>query len=252
MPNMKPAPTAAKAKSASRAKNLAASALSQAKPARQVSGEFTVALGPKTLKTLSTRRANVKALMEVLGETIEESRKSGRSMGFLVEVDGRGQSRILPAKELPQKAEARTPTRAADDNEDDLDRALDAARARGRLRASEILSGEEMLSADDFAELLGVSRVTVNAKRQRHEVLALEGAKRGFRFPAWQVDENGKPFDVLPRLFELLGDSPWTVYRFLVQRHPELDGARAQDLLRRGRSTAVIEAAESVAQGAFA
>ena len=250
MPNMKPAPTAAKAKSASRVKALAASALSQAKPARQVSGEFTVALGPKTLKTLSTRRANVKALMEVLGETIEESRKSGRSMGFLVEVDGRGKPRIMPAKELPQKTKAGAATRAADD--DDLDRALDAARARGRLRASEILGGEEMLSADDFAELLGVSRVTVNAKRQRHEVLALEGAKRGFRFPAWQVDENGKPFDVLPRLFELLGDSPWTVYRFLVQHHPELDGARAQDLLRRGRSTAVIEAAESVAQGAFA
>ena len=251
MPNMKPAPTAAKAKPASRAKNLAASALSQAKPARQVSGELTVALGPKTLKTLSTRRANVKALMEILGETIEESRKSGRRMGFLVEVDGRGKPRIMPAKELPQKAEARTATRAADD-EDDLDRALDAARVRGRLRASEILGGEEMLSADDFAELIGVSRVTVNAKRQRHEVLALEGAKRGFRFPAWQVDENGKPFAVLPRLFELLGDSPWTVYRFLVQHHPELDGARAQDFLRRGRSAAVIEAAESVAQGAFA
>ena len=250
MPNMKPAPTAAKAKSASRAKSVAASALSQTTPPRRESGEFTVALGPKTLKTLSTRRANVKALMEVLGETIEESRKRGRSMGFLVEVDGRGQSRILPAKELPQKAEAKAAARAGD--EDDLDRALDAARERGRLRASEILSGEEMLSAEAFAELLGVSRVTVNAKRQKHEVLALEGAKRGFRFPAWQVDENGKPFEVLPKLFELLGDSPWTVYRFLVQRHPELDGARAQDLLRRGRTETVIEAAESVAQGAFA
>lgn len=213
------------------------------------SGDFTVALGAKTLRTLSSRKANVKALMEVLGETIDESRKRGRSMGFMVEVDRTGQPRILPAKDFPAKAEPRPASHAAGD---DLDRALDAARERGRLRAAEVLSGEEMLSAEDFAELLGVSRVTINAKRQRHEVLALEGAKRGFRFPAWQLDENGKPYDILPKLFELLGDSPWTVYRFLVQRHAALDGASAQDYLRRGRANHIIEVAESVARGDFA
>jgi hypothetical protein len=251
VPNAKTAPTTTKTKSASRARSMAASALPQAKPGRVTTGEFTVALGSKTLRTLSSRKANVRALMEVLGETIDESRKSGRSMGFMVEVDRTGQPRILPAKNIPAKAEPRPASRAAAD-EDDLDRALDAARERGRLRAAEVLSGEEMLSAEEFAELLGVSRVTVNAKRQRHEVLALEGAKRGFRFPAWQIDENGKPFDVLPRLFELLGDSPWTVYRFLVQRHAELEGASARDHLRRGRADQVLEAAESVARGAFA
>lgn len=251
MPNAKPAPAPTKAKPVSRAKSLAASALSQAKPGRVKTVDFTVALGPQTLKTLSSRKANVKALMEVLGETIDESRKSGRSMGFMVEVDRTGQPRILPAKDLPATAESKPASRPADDT-DDLDRALDAARERGRLRAAEVLSGEEMLSADEFAELLGVSRVTVNAKRQRHEVLALEGAKRGFRFPAWQVDENGKPFEVLPKLFELLGDSPWTVYRFLVQRHAELDGASARDYLRRGRAGQVVEAAASIARGAFA
>jgi hypothetical protein len=250
MPNAKPAPTPTKTKSAARAKSVAASVLSQAKPGRVTTGDFTVTLGPQTLKTLSSRKANVKALMEVLGETIDESRKSGRSMGFMVEVDRTGQPRILPARNLPAKTEPKPASSRAD--EDDLDRALDAARERGRLRAAEVLSGEEMLSAEEFAELLGVSRVTVNAKRQKHEVLALEGAKRGFRFPAWQIDENGKPFDVLPKLFELLGDSPWTVYRFLVQRHAELDGASAQDSLRRGRADQVVETAESVARGAFA
>jgi len=69
--------------------------------------------------------------------------------------------------------------------------------------------------------------------------------------PPWQIDENGKPFDVLPKLFELLGDSPWTVYRFLVQRHADLDGASAQDYLRRGRADQVVETAESVARGAY-
>ena len=74
-----------------------------------------------------------------------------------------------------------------------------------------------MLSADDFAALIGTSRVTVNAKRQNHQILGLDGAKRGYRFPAWQLDENGKPFAALPDLFDRLGDSPWAVYRFLVE-----------------------------------
>ena len=114
------------------------------------------------------------------------------------------------------------------DNDDGLDRALEAARERGQLRAAEILSGEAMLSGEAFAELLGVSRATVNAKSQRREILALEDANGDFRFPAWQVDASGRPFEVLPTLFELLGDSPWTVYRFLDQHHPELGGATAR------------------------
>lgn len=137
------------------------------------------------------------------------------------------------------------------DNEDDLDRALVAARERGRLCAAEILSAAEMLSAEAYAELLGVPSATLTARRQKHEVLALEGAKRGVRFPAWQVDETGKPFEALPKLFELLGDSPWTVYRFLVQRHAALNGASAQDCLKRGHTDQVVKTAESVARGAF-
>ena len=81
-----------------------------------------------------------------------------------------------------------------------------------------------MLSADKFAALIGTSRVTVNSRRQIRQVLGLEGAKRGFRFPEWQIDADGKPFSVLPDLFERFGGSPWAVYQFLIQHHPELDG----------------------------
>lgn len=212
------------------------------------SGEFTVALPSKSVQALNPRKSGVRAVMEVLSERITESRESGRRTGFWVEVDPRGQPRVH-AKEtvgapLPEG-------NARPDDADDLDAALGAARERGRLRVAEILTGDEMLSAEAFAELLGVSRVTVNAKRQRHEVLAVDGARRGFRFPAWQVDENGKPFAAIPQLFEKLGDSSWTVYRFLVQRHPELEGATGVDALRRGRTEEVLEAAESLAAGAL-
>lgn len=207
------------------------------------SGQFTVALPSKSVQALNPRKSDVRAIMEVLGDRISESRKSGRATGFFVEVNPNGQPRVK-ADRPPVKPEA-----SGDDN--DLQSALAAARERGRLRAAEILNGEEMLPAEAFAELLGVSRVTINAKRQRHEVLALDGAKRGFRFPAWQVDENGKPFAAIPQLFERLGDSPWTVYRFLVQHHPELEGRTALELLRRGRAEEVLEAAESAASGAL-
>lgn len=213
------------------------------------SGEFVVAVGPKTARALAPQRANINAIMEVLGEKIEQSQKSGRSAEFKIRIDPKEGARIFAVGDPPQPAPE---TRSGVEKEDQaLDRALDAARERGRLRAIEILNGEDMLSAEEFAALLGVSRMTVNTKRQRHEVLALDGPKRGYRFPAWQVDENGKPFAALPELFALLGDSPWTIYRFLMQRHPELGGARGADLLHRGRSDEVLEAAESAARGAL-
>ena len=59
---------------------------------------------------------------------------------------------------------------------------------------------------------------------------------------------TGKPFAALPTLFDRLGDSPWAVYRFLVQSHPELDGETGRDALQKGRTAEVIEAAESVAE----
>jgi hypothetical protein len=187
--------------------------------------------------------------MEVLSERITESRESGRRTGFWVEVDPKGQPRVHAKATIADDARQAGNDRV--DDADDLDAALAAARERGRLRVAEILAGDEMLSADAFAALLGVSRVTVNAKRQRHEVLAVDGARRGFRFPAWQVDENGKPFAAIPQLFEKLGDSPWAVYRFLVQRHPELEGATGVDAMRQGRTDEVLEAAESLAAGAL-
>lgn len=108
-----------------------------------------------------------------------------------------------------------------------------------------------MLSADQFAELLGTTRMTVNTKRQSHQVLGLDGAKRGFRFPAWQVGEDGTPFAALPQLFERLGSGPWSVYRFLVQSHPELDGITGLEALRRGKTDEVLAVADSIADGAF-
>ncbi len=169
----------------------------------------------------------------------KRSRSSGRSESFVV--------KVVPGK-TPQITLIETDAReveTARDGQDELERALAAARERGRTTAGEILSAPTMLSADKFASLIGTTRETVNVKRQKHQLLALDGSKRGYRFPDWQLDENGKPFTIFPQLFEHLGKSSWAVYRFLVQSHPELNGESGLDALRRGRDKEVLKVAES-------
>jgi hypothetical protein len=179
---------------------------------------------------------NLSEVMRLHGEFIE------RQMRELAE-----QSKHFnrTAARAPKGAAA---TQATHTQGPDLEDALIAARERGRARVADILNGEDMLSAEAFAELLGTTRVTVNTKRQHRQVLALEGAKRGFRFPEWQVGLDGKPFAVIPDLFDRLGGDAWAVYRFLIQHHSELDGLTAREALQRGKSKEVVEVAESVAR----
>ena len=50
----------------------------------------------------------------------------------------------------------------------------------------------------------------------------------------------------LPRLFDLLAGDSWTVYRFLTQHHPELDGDAPLSALQRGKVNQVLAAAENI------
>jgi hypothetical protein len=195
-------------------------------------------------KAPSRKSALVGRLIKTYGAALERSRRTGLPVRVTIDVEPQGASKITVGDPETVLVRPAAGTR--------LDRALATARERGRHRVAEILSGPDMLSADQFADLIGVSRVTVNSKRQAHQVLGLQGAKRGYRFPEWQVGEDGKPYGALPELFRRLGDSPWSVYRFLVQHHPELDGLTGREALRRGRTEAVLRAAETVSRGDFA
>jgi hypothetical protein len=200
---------------------------------------FTFRAPRNIVEVISAKPAKVKALLAGYGKAMAESQAAGRTVSFRVEVDPTGDTAVASLEE------------PAADTADDLAAALEEARARGKVRAATILAGDDMLSADQFAALLGISRMTVNTRRQNHQVLGLDGAKRGFRFPAWQVGEDGKPFAALPRLFERLGGGPWSVYRFLIQSHPELDGMTGREALRRGKADEALSVADSIADGAF-
>lgn len=186
---------------------------------------------------------NMKALLQAYGDAITKSRRAGRRVSLRVDVDADGETIHTTFED--EVAAPQLPEVDIDEQNSDLEAALTAARERGRVHAAKILSGSEMLSADEFAKVLGTSRVTVNAKRQKGQVLGLDGAKRGFRFPKWQLNSEGKPYGELEELHDLLG-GPWAVYRFLVQTHGELNGLTGLKALERGTADAAIEAAKSV------
>ncbi len=182
------------------------------------------------------------ALLQGYGDALARSRAAGRRVSFRVDVDPEGEAVVTPV-EVAVAAPERAMDRATVPDPE-LQAALAAARGRGRLHAAEILGRDDMLSADAFAELLGTTRVTVNSKRRSGQILGLDGAKRGFRFPVWQLDAEGKPYAALAALHERLG-GPWAVYRFLVQSHGELDGLTGREALDRGKAKAALEVAES-------
>jgi hypothetical protein len=192
-----------------------------------------------------------KALLKQYTKAVQLSQKAGHQVSFRVVVDPlAGAQTISIVEEDPLAREGEFPVEEVRAPDVELEAALAAARERGRRRVAEILGEDDMLNADSFSGLLGVSRVTVNAKRQNGQVLGLDGAKRGFRFPAWQLDQDGRLYAALPKLHEILSGA-WAVYRFLVSPHGALDGRTALDALKRGQDSDVIAAAKGVARGDF-
>jgi hypothetical protein len=121
---------------------------------------------------------------------------------------------------------------------------------RGKASAAEILAGPEMLSAAEIAARLGISRQAVHGKQRRGELLGLKGARRGLRYPAWQISAEGLPCDGLAALHRLFQGNAWRLFRFLTLRHPELDGRTGVEGLRGGRMDALEAAAENYLRGA--
>jgi len=204
---------------------------------------FKLEIPDAASKVLTSSPKRVKALLQGYGDAIAKSRRAGRRVSFRVDVDPEGETVVTPFEEAAAVPEPVVEEVMAPDAV--LEAALAAARERGRLRAAEILGGDDMLNADAFAKMLGTTRVTVNTKRQSGQILGLDGAKRGFRFPVWQLDAEGKPYAELAVLHERLG-GPWAVYRFLVQPHGELGGLTGREALERGKVKAALAAAESV------
>jgi hypothetical protein len=196
-----------------------------------------IKLDKRSARTLRPREKMVLRVLEVLAKAAEKAQQSGDAVALTIKV-------------TPQTAEPVIASTVI--KHDALEGALAEARARGAQRAAEILKGPDMLPGREFALLIGTSPETVNQKRKTGELLGLEGAARGVRFPKWQITDDGRPLPGLKSIFEILGDDPWAVYRFLTQRHNELAGASALDAMKSGHLEEVKNVARNVKAGVFA
>lgn len=205
---------------------------------RREEGEVTEVLVPiPSYRRLADKAGPIGRLLADYADALARAEREGREVSLTVQVS-------------PDGAAATTPAPSA--SADPLEAALAAARGRGEAKVAQVLKGEDMLTGRDFGALIGASHETVNAKRRRHEVLGLEGATRGVRYPRWQVTDEGLPLPGLARLFEALGDQPWTVHRFLRTAHAELGGGTALDALKAGQVEAVLGTARNQVAGVFA
>jgi hypothetical protein len=194
--------------------------------------------GSGTLSKLLLRKLEpkVRKLLSGYADARNRAKQLGKPVEMIVTVDPRNAEPTIVAKPV---------------RDDALDRALAAARVRGDALVAEIMHSADLVTGREFADLIGASHETVNQKRRSGELLALEGATRGLRYPKWQLTDDGRPLPGLRQLFHELGGNPWTVYRFLLQQHPELGGETGLDALKRNHLERVLAAARNISEGTF-
>jgi hypothetical protein len=205
--------------------------------ARAEKSALLIKLDKRHVRTLRPRGKMVLRVLEVLATATEKARRSGDAVALTIKVTPRTTEPAITSAVVKHDA---------------LEEALAGARARGAQRVAEILKGPDMLSGREFALLIGTSPETVNQKRRTGELLGLEGATRGVRFPKWQITEDGRPLPGLKSVFEILREDPWMVYRFLTRRHNELSGMSALDAMKSGRLEDAKNVARNLKAGVFA
>ena len=99
---------------------------------------------------------------------------------------------------------------------------------------------QETVSAKEMAELMKIERQAVDQRRARGELLALQGSKRGYRYPRWQSEP--RLWKTLPPVLMLLQEeNPWDVFAFLQGHYPALGGRTPVELLRKDETEIVMD-----------
>ena len=110
---------------------------------------------------------------------------------------------------------------------------------------------EDLLTSDEMAARLGLkNRQSVHNRLRKGRIVGWQSAKRGYVFPAGQLDERGRPPDGLARIVPCFADG-YAAWVWLTTPRPSLDGEEPLVLLDRGQSDRVATAAEGDAQGDF-
>ena len=112
---------------------------------------------------------------------------------------------------------------------------LAAAKARGEQAKRDILAAQgNLLSADEVAERLEITRAAVIVRAEGGRLVALPIRDGTWTFPSWQFTDD----DLLPGLEDVLrsltAPDPWSRILFLQSGDPYLGGQTPLDMIRRG------------------
>ena len=147
-----------------------------------------------------------------------------------------GSRRSSHRRQRPKLIELFEESRAVTVN---IDTALEAAFQRGDERRAAVLRDASMLTGEEAAARLGVSRETINKRAQQGKLLALEFGKRGKRSPDWQFEDRVARVPDWSRVLLALGSlGAWRRYRFFAQTQPAPFRRFSVDALRDGDAQA--------------
>jgi hypothetical protein len=115
---------------------------------------------------------------------------------------------------------------------------------------AKLVTAPGMLTSDEMARRLDVSRETINQWQKAGKIIAVSGAKRGLRFPAWQIGSRGKPYAAIEGILLALDGDHWAAWRFLEGFVAEL-GQAGHEALAAGREQELLEVLTARSHGAF-
>ena len=131
--------------------------------------------------------------------------------------------------------------------------AVDAADAQRRVSArTREGAPETLLTTEELAPRVGLkTRQSVHDWRRKGRIVGWQNARRGYVFPAEQLDGRNRPLPGLDRVAGRFADG-YAAWVWLTTPRPSLDGATPLALLARGEVERVAEAARGDRQGDFA
>ncbi len=104
------------------------------------------------------------------------------------------------------------------------------------------LDANDMLSTDQAADLVGTTRVTINAWIAKGRAIGLTQTRRGFKLPSWQFEPA--LWEAIPQLSKALGTPEgWALLTFLETPAGALGGLSPRQAIEQGHSAQVVELA---------
>ena len=104
------------------------------------------------------------------------------------------------------------------------------------------LEAKDMLSTDMAADLVGTTRVTINAWIAKGRAIGLTQPRRGFKLPSWQFEPA--LWDAVPKLSKALGTNEgWALIAFLETPSGALGGLTPRQAIELGHLARVVEVA---------